>query len=76
MGLIASASKAIRLLASRRYTSGDLTTAQEAFTRVLDISADEIYIQQNLLLIQLILMKKNIMYKNLQIICIKKRPLL
>jgi len=49
MGLIASASKAIRLLASRRYTSGDLTTAQEAFTSVLDISADEIYIQQNLL---------------------------
>ncbi len=49
MGLIASASKAIRLLASRRYTSGDLTTAQESFTSVLDISADEIYIQQNLL---------------------------
>ena len=49
MGLIASASKAIRLLASRRYTSGDLTTAQEAFTSVLDINADEIYIQQNLL---------------------------
>jgi len=46
MGLIASASKAIRLLASRRYTSGDLTTAQESFTSVLDLNASEIFSQQ------------------------------
>ncbi len=46
MGLIASASKAIRLLGSRRYTSGDLTTAQEAFTSVLDLNASEIFTQQ------------------------------
>ena len=47
MGLIASASKAIRLLASRRYTSGDLTSAQESFTSVLDVNASEIYSQQD-----------------------------
>ena len=47
MGLIASASKAIRLLASRRFTSGDLTSAQESFTSVLDINASEIYSQQD-----------------------------
>ena len=47
MGLIAELSKAIRLLGSRRYTSGDLTTAQESFTSVLDINASEIYSQQD-----------------------------
>jgi len=47
MGLISELSKAIRLLGSRRYTSGDLTTAQESFTSVLDLNAGEIYSQQN-----------------------------
>ena len=47
MGLIAELSKAIRLLGSRRYTSGDLTTAQESFTSVLDLNASEIYSQQD-----------------------------
>ena len=47
MGLIAELSKAIRLLGSRRYTSGDLTTAQESFTSVLDLNAGEIYSQQD-----------------------------
>ena len=47
MGLIAELSKAIRLLGSRRYTSGDLTTAQESFTSVLDVNASEIYSQQD-----------------------------
>ena len=47
MGLIAELSKAIRLLGSRRYTSGDLTTAQESFTSVLDVNTSEIYSQQD-----------------------------
>ena len=47
MGLISELSKAIRLLGSRRYTSGDLTTAQESFTSVLDLNASEIYSQQD-----------------------------
>ena len=47
MGLISELSKAIRLLGSRRYTSGDLTTAQESFTSVLDVNASEIYSQQD-----------------------------
>ena len=47
MGLIAELSKAIRLLGSRRYTSGDLTTSQESFTSVLDLNAGEIYSQQD-----------------------------
>ena len=47
MGLIAELSKAIRLLGSRRYTSGDLTTSQESFTSVLDLNASEIYSQQD-----------------------------
>jgi hypothetical protein len=47
MGLIAELSKAIRLLGSRRYTSGDLTTSQESFTSVLDVNASEIYSQQD-----------------------------
>ena len=47
MGLISELSKAIRLLGSRRYTSGDLTTSQESFTSVLDVNASEIYSQQD-----------------------------
>lgn len=39
--------KSARLLQSRRYTSEGLGDAQEAFTRVLDLSAAEIYSQQN-----------------------------
>jgi len=49
MGLIAELSKAIRLLGGRRYTSGDLTTGQEAFTSVLDVNASEVFSQQNLI---------------------------
>ena len=48
MGLIDNTSKAIRLLISRRYTSGDLTTAQEAFTSTLDIKSSEVYTQDHL----------------------------
>lgn len=39
--------KSNRLLASRRYTNESLNDNQEAFTRVLDLNASEIYIQQN-----------------------------
>jgi len=45
MGLIDSGSKSSRLLASRRYTHNTLTSAQEAFTNVLDLQASEIYTQ-------------------------------
>ena len=38
--------KSNRLLASRRYTMEQSTDAQEAFTRVLDLNATEIYIDQ------------------------------
>ena len=39
--------KSNRLLGNRRFTSADLTTAQEAFTEVLDINSNEIYTQTN-----------------------------
>ena len=45
MALINSGSKSNRLLASRRFTSTDIKTAQEAFTSVLDIQASEVYTQ-------------------------------
>ena len=45
MGQIDSGSKSSRLLASRRYTHNTLTAAQEAFTKVLDLQASEIYTQ-------------------------------
>ena len=45
MALIDSGSKSSRLLASRRYTHDTLTTAQESFTNVLDLQAEEIYTQ-------------------------------
>jgi hypothetical protein len=41
--------KSNRLLASRRYTNESLNDNQEAFTRVLDLNASEIYIQQNVI---------------------------
>ncbi len=41
--------KSNRLLSSRRFTSADLNTAQEAFTEVLDLQASEIYTQGNLI---------------------------
>ena len=40
--------KSSRLLASRRYTHETLTAAQEAFTKTIDLSADEIYTQGHL----------------------------
>ena len=45
MALINSASKSSRLLASRRYTHDTFTDAQESFTNVLDLRAEEIYTQ-------------------------------
>ena len=49
MGLIDSGSKSGRLLASRRYTHNTFTTAQEAFTDVLDLGAGEVFTQANLI---------------------------
>ena len=49
MALIDSGSKSSRLLASRRYTHDTLNTAQESFTKVLDLGADEIYTQTGLI---------------------------
>jgi hypothetical protein len=40
--------KSNRILQGRRYTQA-LTDGNEAFTQVLDLSANEIYSQQNLL---------------------------
>ena len=40
--------KSNRLLQSRRYTQENLNDAQEAFSRVLDLNASEIFIDQNL----------------------------
>jgi hypothetical protein len=45
MAAIDSGSKSSRLLASRRYTHDTLTSAQESFTKVLDLQASEIYTQ-------------------------------
>ena len=41
--------KSNRLLASRRFTSDDLNTSQEAFQSVLDIRANEVYTDANLI---------------------------
>ena len=49
MGLINLTSKAIRLLLSKRFTTGSLTTGQEAFTETLDIGSSEVYTQDNLI---------------------------
>ena len=48
MGLINKTSKAIRLLLSRRFTTGSLADSQEAFTSTLDIQAAEVYTEANL----------------------------
>ena len=45
MARIDSGSKSSRLLASRRYTHDTYTTAQEAFTNVLDLRSEEIFTQ-------------------------------
>ena len=41
--------KSNRLLQSRRFTLNGLADTQEAFTQVLDLNADEIYSEQNLI---------------------------
>jgi hypothetical protein len=41
--------KSSRLLQSRRYTHDSFTDAQEAFTSTLDINANEVYVDQNLI---------------------------
>ena len=46
MATFSSASKSNRLLQSKRYTLADFDS-QEAYTRVLDLNASEIYIQQD-----------------------------
>lgn len=46
---IDSTKKSSRLLQSRRYTHDSFTDAQEAFTSVLDINSNEIYIDQGLI---------------------------
>ena len=42
MGFIDNAIKALRLLGGRRYTNDSLGTAQEAFTRTIDIGSKDI----------------------------------
>ena len=49
MGQIDSGSKSSSLLASRRYTHNTLTSAQESFTNVLDLRAEEIYTRAHLI---------------------------
>ena len=39
--------KSNRLLGSRRFTSDDLNTSQEAFQSVLDIRANEVYTEKS-----------------------------
>jgi hypothetical protein len=49
MSSIDNTKKSARFLQSRRYTHDTYTDAQEAFTSVLDINADEVYIDQGLI---------------------------
>ena len=49
MAAIDNTKKSARLLASRRYTHDTYTDAQEAFTSVLDINANEVYVDQSLI---------------------------
>jgi len=49
MAAIDSTKKSARFLQSRRYTHDTYTDAQEAFTSVLDLNANEIYIDQDLI---------------------------
>jgi hypothetical protein len=46
---IDNSKKSPRLLQSRRYTHDTFTDAQEAFTSVLDINANEVYVDQDLI---------------------------
>ena len=46
---INSTTKSARILQSRRYTQNQLSDSQEAFTRVLDLNAQEIYTDQVLI---------------------------
>jgi hypothetical protein len=46
---IDNSKKSPRLLQSRRYTHETFTDAQEAFTSVLDINANEVYVDQDLI---------------------------
>jgi hypothetical protein len=46
---INSTTKSSRILQSRRYTQNQLSDSQEAFTRVLDLNAQEIYTDQVLI---------------------------
>jgi len=48
MGFIDNAIKSLRLLGGRRYTNDSLGTAQEAFTRTIDIGALDVFTQDNL----------------------------
>jgi len=49
MAAIDSTKKSGRFLQSRRYTHDTFTDAQEAFTSVLDINANEVYVDQDLI---------------------------
>ena len=49
MGFIDNALKALRLLGGRRYTNDSLGTAQEAFTRTIDIGGLDVFTQDNLI---------------------------
>jgi hypothetical protein len=49
MALINLTKKSLRLLLSRRFITGSLTTAQEAFTETFDIGSSEVYTQDNLI---------------------------
>ena len=48
MGFIDNAIKALRLLGGRRYTNDSLGTAQEAFTRTIDIGGLDVFTQDGL----------------------------
>ena len=45
MGFIDNAIKSLRLLGGRRYTNDSLGTAQEAFTRTIDIGGLDVFTQ-------------------------------
>ena len=49
MGFIDNAIKSLRLLGGRRYTNDSLGTAQEAFTRTIDIGGLDVFTQDNLI---------------------------
>ena len=45
MGLIDVTKKSLRFLLGRRYTSGDVTNSQEAYTTIFDIGSLDVYTQ-------------------------------